>query len=114
MQTQSWGHVPDRSTLKVQVTGSDQNFTAQGRIIDPPRQLSQDELTNGISVPVRSPGTFDVEVNVFFNGKDSTDVELTGGVVDPNGAQFGSPLGIGASGVNGDHANFLVSALTAV
>jgi hypothetical protein len=114
MQTQSWGQVPDRSVLRVQVAGSDQNFTALGRIINPPRPLSHNELTAGISVPIRAPGTFDVEVNVFFNGAQATTITLVGGVSDPNNAQFGSPLNLGATGINGDHANFLVSALTAV
>lgn len=115
MKTQSWGHVPDRSMMNIQVTSSDQNFTVLGSItIDPPRLLSHAELTNGISVPIRSPSTVTVQVNAFFNGNASTMVTLTGGVLDPVGNQFGSPLNLSASGINGDHENFFLSALPAV
>lgn len=115
MQRQGWGQLPDGSSLQATFSGSDQNFTVTGRATIDGQQVqtfSHAELTGGITLTLRQPHRYVIEVDVFFNGAASTTVTAAGGVQDSSGATLGSPLNLSSSGINGDHDTFELTALT--
>jgi hypothetical protein len=114
MQRKSWANISDGSTLVAQVASAD-DFTAAGRVaIDGSviRNLSTDDLTNGVELPLRSPHIMVLEIDVFLNGNAT--VTVTGSVNDPAGNAFATPFAGTVTGVNGDHDTILLSGITAL
>ena len=115
MQRQGWGKLPDGSSLDFKLTGSDPNFTAVGQSTQDGNFLeryTKSDLTNGIRLPLRSPHIYQIEIDIFFNGAATTTVSSSGGPKDPAGNPLGTPLGLRASGINGDHDTLILKAFT--
>jgi hypothetical protein len=113
MQTKGWGNVTNESTLNAKVRGDNDDFIALGTVfIDgtASRSFSTGELIQGVPLPLRSPHRTVLEIDVVLIG--ATTVDVTGSVIDPQGAPFGSPFTGKVSGKNGDHDHIELSALT--
>lgn len=113
MQTDGWGNVSDGSTLEAAVQGDENTFIALGKLFNDgnlKQSYSTAELVQGISLPLRSPHRIVLEIDVILVAEGT--VEVTGSVLDPAGADFGTPFAGEVAGVNGDHDHIELSALT--
>jgi hypothetical protein len=113
MQTDGWGNITDGSNLNVNVQGDEEAFIALGSLFidgNLSRSFSTADLVEGLSLPLRSPHRIVLEIDVTLTGE--TTVDVTGGVTDPNDAEFGTPFAGKVSGKNGDHDHIELTALT--
>jgi hypothetical protein len=113
----SWFRVPDGSSYRIQVSGSDGSFQATAiRIVDPGSSstLSHDTLVAGATVVVESPKSYTTTVTISFLGDDPTTVTVAATVTKPDGSRYGNPREPHVvAGKKGDQDSAMVLAATA-
>ncbi len=112
----SWLAVPNGSTLKIKVTGSDSNFDATGLEITQPggvKPILHSALTQGTSQQLVSPIEYSVVLTIAFLGANPTTVTVEASVTKPDGKPYGAPRPPHVcTGKTGETDTALVQALT--
>ena len=112
----SWFKVPDGSTEKIQVSGSDENFQATAvRVVQPggSTTLSHVTLVAGTSQVLEAPKSYSTMITVSFLGDDPTTVTVEASVTKPDGSPYGKPREPHVSaGKVGDQDSAIVLAAT--
>lgn len=118
MIRKTWLNIPDGSTLQVAVVSPDDaSFSAAGELAVDGTLFTKytfEDLQQGITVPLRSPHRYAVNLDLFFLGNDPIQVTVQGSLSDADGNPVIPDFSLSASGSAGDHEVVRLSALTAL
>ncbi len=111
-----WGAVPNGSTMKIQVTGSDSNFNVTGTEVTQPggvRHISHSALTQGTSQQLVSPIRYSTFLPIAFLGAGAPTVTAEAPAPKPDGKPYGKPRPPHVcSGMNGETDIAVIQAIT--
>jgi hypothetical protein len=118
MIKKTWLNIPDGSTFQVSIDSpEDAQFSDAGELVIDGNLVTKyafSELQSGITVPLRSPHRYAVNIDLFFLGSDATEAAVQGSLHDSDDNPIIPDFSLPASGSNNDHEIVELSALTAL